>query len=67
MNLIPGMSLRVTSEDEDIGVDDCQLGEFAYDYVEIKRHFSDTHASASGSGSGSSSSSTHEKTPTEIV
>ncbi|KAI1110565.1 ammonium transporter [Nemania sp. NC0429] len=41
MNLIPGLSLRVSPEDEDIGVDDVQLGEFAYDYVEIQRHTSD--------------------------
>lgn len=41
MNLIPGLSLRVSAEDEDVGVDDAQLGEFAYDYVEIKRNFND--------------------------
>lgn len=65
MNLVPGMSLRVTAEDEDVGIDDCQLGEFAYDYVEIKRHFAD--AGGSLSASGSSASSTHEKTPKEVV
>lgn len=65
MNLIPGMSLRVTSDDEDVGIDDAQLGEFAYDYVEIKRHFSDSGVSPSASNS--SASSTHEKTPVEVV
>lgn len=38
MNLVPGLSLRATAEEEDIGLDDAQLGEFAYDYVELSRH-----------------------------
>ncbi|KAL2195212.1 ammonium transporter AmtB-like domain-containing protein [Corynascus similis CBS 632.67] len=38
MNLIPGLSLRVSAEEEDTGLDDGELGEFAYDYVEIARH-----------------------------
>ncbi|KAI1799754.1 ammonium transporter [Daldinia bambusicola] len=41
MNLIPGLSLRVSAENEEIGIDDDQLGEFAYDYVELQRHTSD--------------------------
>jgi Amt family ammonium transporter len=41
MNLIPGLSLRVHGDDEALGLDDCQLGEFAYDYVELTRHVSD--------------------------
>ncbi|KAI1824142.1 ammonium transporter [Xylaria intraflava] len=41
LNLIPGLSLRVKPEEEDMGIDDNQLGEFAYDYVEIQRHTSD--------------------------
>ncbi|KAJ2999370.1 hypothetical protein NUW58_g4 [Xylaria curta] len=41
LNLIPGLSLRVSPEEEDIGIDDIQLGEFAYDYVELQRHTSD--------------------------
>jgi Amt family ammonium transporter len=48
MNLIPGLSLRVTPEEEELGLDDCQLGEFAYDYVELTRHMADdTHPSTS--------------------
>lgn len=38
MNLVPGLSLRVDAAEEEIGLDDGQLGEFAYDYVEITRH-----------------------------
>ena len=37
MNLIPGLSLRASEEAEIIGIDDSELGEFAYDYVEHKR------------------------------
>jgi Amt family ammonium transporter len=31
MNLVPGLSLRVSASEEDVGIDDAQLGEFAYD------------------------------------
>ncbi|TVY47321.1 Ammonium transporter [Lachnellula occidentalis] len=41
MNLIPGLSLRATEEEEALGMDDTQLGEFAYDYVELRRETSD--------------------------
>merc|ERR1712000_84351 len=42
LNLVPGLSLRATPEEEELGMDDVQLGEFAYDYVELTRHLSDT-------------------------
>lgn len=51
MNLVPGLSLRVSAADEDIGVDDCQLGEFAYDYVEMKRNYNDMGVSGDDSAS----------------
>lgn len=41
MNLVPGLSLRASVEEEDMGLDDAQLGEFAYDYVELSRHVND--------------------------
>jgi ammonium transporter, Amt family len=37
MNLIPGLSLRASADEEVLGMDDAQLGEFAYDYVELRR------------------------------
>lgn len=37
MNLIPGLQLRVTEESEILGIDDAEVGEFAYDYVELAR------------------------------
>jgi Amt family ammonium transporter len=49
MNLIPGMQLRTTQVDEDLGLDDCQLGEFAYDYVELTRNHEDILVHENGS------------------
>ncbi|KKA29008.1 hypothetical protein TD95_005144 [Thielaviopsis punctulata] len=40
MNMVPGLQLRVTAEEEEMGLDDAQLGEFAYDYVEVTRNIS---------------------------
>ncbi|KAK3388849.1 ammonium transporter AmtB-like domain-containing protein [Sordaria brevicollis] len=34
---IPGMSLRVSETAEVLGIDDSEIGEFAYDYVELTR------------------------------
>jgi len=37
MNLIPGLSLRASEDEEVLGIDDAEIGEFAYDYVELTR------------------------------
>jgi Amt family ammonium transporter len=37
MNMIPGLTLRASEEDEVLGIDDAEIGEFAYDYVELTR------------------------------
>lgn len=39
INYIPGLSLRASEEAELLGMDDDQLGEFAYDYVEVRRDY----------------------------
>jgi Amt family ammonium transporter len=39
INFIPGLHLRASEEAELLGMDDDQLGEFAYDYVEIRRNY----------------------------
>ncbi|KAK4185470.1 putative ammonium transporter [Podospora australis] len=49
LNLIPGLSLRVSPEVEELGLDDAELGEFAYDYVELRRNPDDVLAGISGS------------------
>lgn len=39
INYIPGLHLRATEEAELLGMDDDQLGEFAYDFVEVRRDY----------------------------
>jgi len=39
INKIPGLQLRASEEAELLGMDDDQLGEFAYDYVEVRRDY----------------------------
>lgn len=39
INLVPGLKLRASEEAELLGLDDQQLGEFAYDYVEVRRDY----------------------------
>ncbi len=39
INIIPGLRLRASEEAELLGMDDDQLGEFAYDYVEVRRDY----------------------------
>ncbi|KAI0966338.1 ammonium transporter MEP1 [Xylaria arbuscula] len=39
IDMVPGLHLRASEEAELMGMDDDQLGEFAYDYVEVRRDF----------------------------
>lgn len=39
VNYIPGLHLRASEDAELLGMDDDQLGEFAYDYVEVRRDY----------------------------
>jgi len=39
INIVPGLKLRASEEAELLGMDDDQLGEFAYDYVEVRRDY----------------------------
>ena len=39
MNLVPGLSLRASEEAEIMGIDEAELGEFAYDFVEKERDY----------------------------
>ncbi|KAF4121937.1 ammonium transporter, Amt family [Geosmithia morbida] len=68
LNLVPGLSLRATAEEEELGMDDVQLGEFAYDYVELTRHVSDSASSVNGHGvlSNGSAMASHEKVPQTV-
>jgi Amt family ammonium transporter len=53
INFIPGLKLRASEEAELLGMDDDQLGEFAYDYVEVRRDYlawTPAHAEQDGEG-----------------
>ena len=39
LGYIPGMKLRISEEAEELGMDEDQIGEFAYDYVEVRRDY----------------------------
>lgn len=39
LDYTPGLQLRATEQAELLGMDDDQLGEFAYDYVEVRRDY----------------------------
>ncbi|KAK3328850.1 ammonium transporter AmtB-like domain-containing protein [Apodospora peruviana] len=39
IDLVPGLHLRASEEAELLGMDDDQHGEFAYDYVEVRRDY----------------------------
>lgn len=41
INKIPGLHLRMDYQGEERGCDEDQIGEFAYDYVEVRRDFLD--------------------------
>ncbi|KAG0655762.1 hypothetical protein C6P46_000724 [Rhodotorula mucilaginosa] len=43
INLIPGCKFRVDEEGEIIGVDEVELGEWAYDYIQLRREVDSTH------------------------
>lgn len=38
---IPGLKLRGSTDDERLGMDEVEIGEFATDYIEIRRDFTD--------------------------
>jgi len=44
MNIIPGLQLRVSRDAEREGIDEAELGEFAFDFVEVRRDFDSWNA-----------------------
>ncbi|THV06109.1 ammonium transporter [Dendrothele bispora CBS 962.96] len=44
IDMIPGLHLRGTPEDERLGLDEVEIGEFATDYIELRRNFTDGFA-----------------------
>ena len=52
LNWIPGLSLRASPAEEEVGLDDSMLGEFAYDYVEITRAIDPEIGASNGTSNG---------------
>lgn len=52
LNLIPGLHLRASEESEILGIDDTEIGEFAYDYVELTREVLNDLDDAATTGGG---------------
>ncbi|KAG6827600.1 hypothetical protein H0H92_011173 [Tricholoma furcatifolium] len=63
MHFIPGLSLRSNEETEILGVDDAEMGEFAYDYVGLEQeigHAVDTGVGATGGAREPEHTKAHE-------
>ena len=56
MNLVPGFSLRTSEEAEIEGIDEAEIGEFAYDFVEKERDYIHGPEGVDGAVASSSSS-----------
>lgn len=53
MHYIPGLRLRCSEEAEIIGIDDAEMGEFAYDYVGLEAEIGHVpHAEVGAVGGG---------------
>jgi len=50
MHFIPGLKLRASENDEIIGIDDAEMGEFAYDYVGLEQEIGHTTENLGASG-----------------
>jgi len=52
MHYIPGLRLRCDEETEILGIDDAEMGEFAYDYVGIESELMPRSAYTVGAAGG---------------
>lgn len=55
MNLVPGLSLRASEEAEVEGIDEAEIGELAYDFVEKEREYLHVPEGINGDVASSSS------------
>ncbi|KAF8157217.1 ammonium transporter [Crassisporium funariophilum] len=53
MHFIPGLRLRASEEAEILGIDDAEMGEFAYDYVGLEQEIGHTIDTGIGATGGS--------------
>jgi Amt family ammonium transporter len=43
MHVVPGLRLRADDDSEILGIDDAEMGEFAYDYVGLEAEINPKH------------------------
>ncbi|KAG1902535.1 ammonium transporter AmtB-like domain-containing protein [Suillus fuscotomentosus] len=55
VDCIPGLHLRTTVEGEKLGLDEVEIGEYANDYIEVRRHFMDWTTFGNGTSAHRSS------------
>ncbi|KAF6756447.1 ammonium transporter [Ephemerocybe angulata] len=65
MHFIPGLRLRASEEAEILGIDDAEMGEFAYDYVGIEQEIGHDLEPAVAAAKSSASRSSDEKIAVE--
>ncbi len=61
MHFIPGLRLRVTEEVEIVGIDDAEMGEFAYDYVGLEQEIGHTTTTSTLGAIGGSREPDHKE------
>jgi len=65
MHYIPGLRLRTTEEAEILGIDDAEMGEFAYDYVGLEQEIGHNIDTTRSSDIGKHSNTSAEENETE--
>jgi Amt family ammonium transporter len=65
MHFIPGLRLRASEEAEILGIDDAEMGEFAYDYVGLEQEIGHTLEPVVAKSSASRSSNEKAEEPQE--
>ncbi|KAF5349145.1 hypothetical protein D9756_009476 [Leucocoprinus leucothites] len=67
MHFIPGLRLRASEDAEILGIDDAEMGEFAYDYVGLEQEIGHTTASTLVGAEGGSREPDHHKQSSSTV
>lgn len=65
MHFIPFLRLRVTAREEMLGIDDAEMGEFAYDYVGLETEYPTTKAQQQTVSDGQDLHSVHSESPSQ--
>lgn len=67
MHYIPGLRLRASEQAEILGIDDAEMGEFAYDYVGLEQEIGHALDKQDGSPGGTREPDHHRKSATTTV